>query len=385
MIRDMDFYDIAQEVISIRRQLHRFPELSLNEYKTSEFICNFLEKLGISCRRAANTGVIAVITKGEKLPTIAIRAEIDALPIQEENTFEYSSKNNGVMHACGHDGIIAVALGLAKYFCINKNKLKSNLKFIFEPGEEVGKGAKALISDGALESPKVDKIFIFHFTNSAPSGMEIQESVSTAEICSLKINIKGKSSHWGEQHKGIDAIYAGSEVICAIHKINETYKSLMPKVLGIGMAHGGVKNNIIAESFELGGTLRTFCEEDRNGIIELTREKLKDIEKQTGALIGFNIVPRIPPIVNDSELVKIGTKVGREVFGKNMVVSSNPFLAGDNAAFYFKEAKGLRVVFFAEKEGEVNYPLHNARFDFNEDILPMALKTLIKLVIETQN
>ncbi|WP_234124420.1 M20 metallopeptidase family protein [Clostridium hydrogenum] len=374
---------IVPEIIDIRRQLHSFPELSLKEFKTTEFICDFLNKLGIEYKRPIDTGVVAEIIIDEKLPTIALRAEMDALPIQEENSFEYASKNNGVMHACGHDAIVAIALGVASVLNKNKEKLKSNVKFIFEPAEEIGKGAKALIEAGALENPKVNKILIFHLTNSEPLGMEIQRGVSTAEISSVVINIKGKSAHWAERNNGIDAIYASAKVISKIHEVNDSYKGKMPMVVGIGTINGGVKGNIIADSVQLKGSLRTFLEEDKKEIINNLKKEFSNIEGELGASIEFNVIPRIPPIYNDKKLVELGLDVGRKLFGdKNAVASSTPFLAGDNAAFYFEKVPGLRVVFFARREGKINYPLHNSRFNFNEKIIPLAMEAVSKIILE---
>jgi len=374
---------ITPEIINIRRQLHSFPELSLKEFKTTQFICNFLDKLEIKHKRLIDTGVVAEIIVNKSFPTIALRAEIDALPIQEENSFEYASKNNGVMHACGHDAIVAITLGIASILNSNKDQLKTNVKFIFEPAEEIGKGAKSLIDAGVLKNPSVDKILIFHLANSQPLGMEIQKSVSTAELSSLLINIKGKSAHWAEKDKGIDAIYASAKVVSEIHKINDTYKSKMPIVAGIGTINGGVKNNIIADNVKLNGTLRTFLDEDKKEIIKSLNKSFITIENELGVSIEFNVTSRIPPIYNNKELVNLGLIVGEKIFGKKSTfISCNPFLAGDNAAFYFQKVPGLRVVFFAKNEGEINYPLHNSRFNFNEEIIPLAMKTMGGIILE---
>jgi amidohydrolase len=373
--------EITPEIIKIRRQLHMFPELSLKEFETCKLICDLLHKIGIPYKIAENTGVVAEIINNENYPTFAIRAEMDALPIQDEKSCEYASKNENIMHACGHDGIVAITLGLAYIFYQTKKDLKCNIKFIFEPAEEIGKGAKAMIKAGALSNPKVDRMLIFHLANSLPIGMEIQESVSTCEISSLNIKIKGKSSHWGELNKGIDAIKVSGKVICDVNEINDTYNSKMPFVIGIGTIRGGVKTNVVAESVEMKGTLRTFNEEDRNNICNFLKKIQEEVQEESGALIDIKTAPKIPSVYNDSKLVAIGRNVGKGIFGKkNVTMSSKPYLAGDNAGFYFKKVKGVRVVFFAEIEGEKNYPLHNSRFDFNEKIIPLAMQTLYEII-----
>lgn len=235
-----------------------YPELSGEEYKTSGYIKDTLNSFGIRSDIIGNTGVIGTILADKSFPTIAVRAEIDALPIAEQTGADYQSRNPGVMHACGHDGIAATALGLAKLLNSHKKILKRNVRFLFEPAEEIGQGAKALIKAKALENPKVDKIIVFHYTNSQPIGMEIQRSISTAMIGKILIIIKGKSSHWGERKNGIDAIFISAKVISAIDNINDSYTSKLPFVIGIGMIHGGVRNNIMADSVEMEGTLRAF-------------------------------------------------------------------------------------------------------------------------------
>ena len=237
--------DLVKEVIKIRRYLHKYPEISEKEYNTCKYIRNYLNNIGIKNNVVGETGAVGTLIKDKDLPTVAIRAEIDALPINEENTFEYKSKNNGVMHACGHDGITAVVLGLAKLLSENKDKLNCNVKFIFEPAEEVGKGAKKLIEEKVLEDPKVDNMIIFHFANSDTIGMEIQKDISTATIGRVSINILGKSSHWGDAKEGIDAISISGKVLNIIDKMNNSLKDKGPFILGIGMINGGVKNNII--------------------------------------------------------------------------------------------------------------------------------------------
>ncbi|WP_242861013.1 M20 metallopeptidase family protein [Clostridium scatologenes] len=373
---------ITPEIIKIRRQLHMYPELSLQEFGTCKLICSFLHKIGMSYKIVANTGVVAEIINDGNYPTFAIRAEMDALPIQEETSCEYASKNENIMHACGHDAIVAIALGLSYVFYETKEKLKCNIKFIFEPGEEIGKGAKAMIKGGVLLKPKVDRILIFHLANSLPLGMEIRNNVSTCEISSLNIKITGKSSHWCEVNKGIDAIKAAGKVICAVSEINDTYNSKMPFVVGIGTIRGGVKTNVIAENVEMKGTLRTFDERDRVNVCKKLSKMQQKLQKESGSLIEVKTMPKIPSIYNDDELVTIGRRVGKSIFGKqNVTTSIKPYLAGDNAGFYFKKVKGARIVFFAEIKDEKNYPLHNSKFNFDEKIIPLAIQTIYKIII----
>lgn len=373
--------ELVKEVIKIRRYLHKYPEISEKEYNTCKYIRNYLNNIGINNKVIGKTGAVGTLIKDKDLPTVAIRAEIDALPINEENTFEYKSKNNGVMHACGHDGITAVVLGLAKLLSENKDKLNCNVKFIFEPAEEVGKGAKKLIEEKVLEDPKVDNMIIFHFANSDTIGMEIQKDISTATIGRVSINILGKSSHWGDAKEGIDAISISGKVLNIIDKMNNSLKDKGPFILGIGMINGGVKNNIMADSVRLEGTLRAVGDDKFNYLLNYLKEKMKILSEESGAKIEVNLESKLPSVVNDYNLVQIGRKIGEDIFKERFVLGEKVYLAGDNAAYYFQKTPGIRMVFFAKKENEINYPLHNSKFDFNEDIFYYALSTIYQMIL----
>lgn len=380
-IDELTYKSLIEEVINIRRHLHKYPEISEKEYKTCEYIRNYLNNIGINNKVVGDTGVVGSIINDYKYPTIALRAEMDALPIYEENSCEYKSKNIGVMHACGHDGIVATVLGLAKLLQNNKESLKCNIKLIFEPAEEVGKGARKLINEKVLENPRVDKMIIFHFANSQSIGMEIQKNVSTAIIGRIAIDILGKSSHWGDADKGINAISASGKVINTIDEINDEFKDKISFVLGMGIINGGIKNNIMADKVSLEGTLRAFNEDDFLFLLNNLKKRMNELEKQTGAKIKVNLKSMLPNVINDPYLVEVGSKIGKEIFNDKYVLGTNPYLAGDNAAYYFQLVPGVRIVFFAEKENEINYPLHNSRFDFSEDIFYHAIKTLFKIIV----
>ena len=372
---------LIREVIKVRRYLHQYPEISEKEYNTSEFISKYLDDIGIENKIIGDTGVVATLINDLNYSTIALRAEIDALPIDEKNTFEYKSKSKGVMHACGHDGIVATVLGLACLIKENKEKLNCNIKFIFEPAEETGKGAKKLIKEKVLENPKVDKMIIFHFANSQPIGMEIQKDVSTATIGRVSIDILGKSSHWGDSDKGINAISVSGKIINIIDEMNKDLSDKFPFILGIGMINGGVKNNIMAEKVRLEGTLRAIDDNTFKYLINYLEEKMRILSEDTGAKIKVNLESHLPSVINNKHLVELGSAIGEEIFKDKFILGEKPYLAGDNAAYFFQQIPGVRIVFFAEKENEINYPLHNSKFDFNEDIFSYSLRTIYNIIL----
>lgn len=378
-VDSQEIKDVVFEVIKIRRHIHMYPELSEQEYETSKFIKKCLEEIGLEAEIVGDTGVVSMLMNDPSFPTVALRAEMDALPIEEETSLNFKSKNKGVMHACSHDGIVATALGVAKLLYKNKDNLKCNVKFIFEPAEEVGKGAKKLIEQKVLENPKVDKMVIFHYANSEPIGMEIQKNVSTATLGRVGIEITGKSAHWGEAEKGINAISVSAKVVNAIDDINEELKDKMQFILGMGIINGGIKNNIMAESVKLEGTLRAFSDENFTYLLTYLQDKMKIIEKETNATIDVDLISHLPGLINNPKLVKMGSKVGKKIFGDRFVLGEKPFLAGDNAAYYFRLIPGVRIVFFAENDSE-NWPIHNSKFDFNEEIFPYSICTLYNLI-----
>lgn len=358
-----------QELIRLRRWFHQYPELSMQEYETSRFISSYLSQAGIRHRIVGETGVIADLMVDETLPTVAIRAEIDALPVQEQTELAYASAYPCRMHACGHDAITAVALYLARTLAGRRSELRCNVRFLFEPAEETGTGARYMIANGALDNPKPDGILVFHFGNQQPRAMEIQKSISTAKIGGLCIQIKGKASHWSQRADGIDAMYAAARIVVAIHQINESFLTEKPFVLGFGRLQAGKSGNILADEAELSGSLRTFSDEDFENVLQELRNRIRQIEQETHAEVTLQITKMTPPIINAPAFVERGIKIGTELFAERFYLGEKPFLVGDNAAYYMEQIPGMRVVFLAGKEGQAAYPVHNPRFDIDETVL----------------
>ena len=370
-----------QELIQLRRWLHQHPELSMQEFETSRFISEYLNSAGITNRIVGKTGVIADLRVDEALPTIAIRSEIDALPVSEQTGLVCASIYPGKMHACGHDAITAVALYLARRLASRCSELKCNVRFVFEPAEETGSGAQYMIANGALENPKPDGILVFHFGNQQARSMEIQRSISTAKIGRLRIRIQGKASHWSQRTDGIDAMYAAARLVVAIQDINASFATQRPFVLGFGLLHAGKSGNILAEEAELCGSLRTFTDPDFESVLQELNGRIRQIEQETGAVVSLELTKVTPPIVNAPALVERGKAIGAALFGESFFLGDKPFLVGDNAAYYMEQVPGMRIVFLAEKEGEAAYPVHNPKFDIDEGILLDALKFLESFIL----
>lgn len=368
--------DIEKRLLETRRWLHQHPETAMQEYETTAYIAERLKAAGIPYRLPGKTGVIADLTVDERLPVIALRAEMDALPLQEETGLSFSSVYPGKMHACGHDANTAILLCLAEVLQERKEELSCNVRFLFEPAEETGEGAKYMIAHGALENPVPAAVLIFHFGNQDPCAMEIQKSITTAAIGGLRITATGKVSHFSQYHDGVDALYGAARLVTEVRAINETFPARYPFILGLGCMEAGPGRNSVCGHARLEGSLRTFSNEDFDGVLKELQTRMQAIRQETGVVFQTEITRRIPPMINDPLLVEKGSRIGREIFGGSFSLGEHPFLVGDNAAYYMEKVPGMRVVFLAGKKDRENYPVHNPCFDIDEAVMIKALRFL---------
>ena len=260
----MNIEKYTEELITLRHYFHQYPELALQEVETSAYIRKYLEKLGYEIVPIEPTGLIAELPSlrnREKL--VVLRAEMDALPIQEQTNLPYASVNQGCMHACGHDMILAAALILAKIVAEEQRMQESfpvRLRFLFEPAEEIGEGAKRMLQAGALENPKADAFLMFHYAADMTFGMAVHQGQASSMINSMQIHVHGKSSHWCEADKGIDAIYAAAQVISAIHDLNESFGKQHPDagkyIVGTGTIHAQFMKKL---TWHLSTSWREIC------------------------------------------------------------------------------------------------------------------------------
>lgn len=385
------FEKYKEELIQLRRHFHRHPELGLQEFETSAFIRDYLVKLGYRLQSVEPTGIIAEHPSQDSeafvsRKKVVLRAEMDALPIQEQTGLPYASENKGIMHACSHDGIVATALVLARILVEEGEAFPVKLRFLFEPAEEIGEGARRMLQAGALQNPKADAFLMFHYAADMTLGMAVHQGQASSMINSMQIHVHGKSSHWCEAEKGIDAIYAAARVVNAIHDLNENFKKQHPDagkyIIGTGTIHGGEYTNIIADHVVLNGNIRAVHEETYAALEKELENCLREIEKQTGAQIRMEF-PKSPvyAFANDDELVEIAKAAGSEVFGNQFVLEGEDelFLSGDNAYRYFLQTKGLFCVFLGGIPGKV-YPLHHSKFQIDEGILPYSLEALYEIL-----
>lgn len=384
-MKKTEFSQYEEEVIRLRRHFHQYPELALQEFQTSAFIQKYLEELGYQVRHVPPTGLIAehpCMKNREKM--VVLRAEMDALPVQECTGLDYASRNKGCMHACGHDGILAVALILAKILSGQKD-FPVAVRFLFEPAEEIGEGTVRMLDGGALDKDKgrkADGFLMFHYACDQPLGMAVHKGQASAMIGKVEILIKGKSSHWCQAEKGIDSIYAAGLVVQKVHEISRDYVGKGPHVAGIGTIHGGEYPNIISDQVKLVGNIRACYREDFEQLKKALEQAFHKVEEVTGAQVCLSF-PKDPvlPFANDPTLTAIAADTGRTIFGSHFLLEGEDelFLTGDNAYRYYQQTKGLFCVFLAAVPGE-EHPFHHPKFQIDERILLPSVQTLYEII-----
>ena len=384
-MKKTEFSQYEEEVIRLRRHFHQYPELALQEFQTSAFIQKYLEELGYQVRHVPPTGLIAehpCMKNREKM--VVLRAEMDALPVQECTGLDYASRNEVCMHACGHDGILAVALTLAKILSGQKD-FPVAVRFLFEPAEEIGEGTVRMLDGGALDKDKgrkADGFLMFHYACDQPLGMAVHKGQASAMIGKMEILIKGKSSHWCQAEKGIDSIYAAGLVVQKVHEISRDYVGKGPHVAGIGTIHGGEYPNIISDQVKLVGNIRACYREDFEQLKKALEQAFHTVEEVTGAQVCLSF-PKDPvlPFANDPTLTAIAADTGRTIFGSHFLLEGEDelFLTGDNAYRYYQQTKGLFCVFLAAVPGE-EHPFHHPKFQIDERILLPSVQTLYEII-----
>lgn len=366
--------DIKDELITIYRQLHMNPELSFEEYRTSEFIAGYLEKLGLEVRTGiGKTGVVATLKGMKPGNTIALRADIDALPIQEENSSEYKSKAEGKMHACGHDAHMAILLGAAKLLTENRDKLKGIVKFIFQPAEEIVSGAELMIKEGVLENPRVDEALALHVFPDTRSGhVKIKSGPAMASVDDFEITITGCGGHGSNPQGAVDPIMIGAQIINTLYTVlGRKTRFQDPAVVSVCKFHAGTKSNIIPDKAYMEGTIRCFSEEAKAFVCGQIESVVGGICGINGANFDIKLIKGVPVLINNHELVNKFIKVSEDILQEDQLeVINKPYMVSEDFSLFAQKIPS--VMFFLgirNDEKECIYPLHNPKFTMDEDAL----------------
>ena len=371
-----------REIVEIRRELHRFPEMGNSEFRTTEIIMNCLDKWGVKYERLLETGVVATVEGAKGGKTVALRADIDALPIEEKTELPFSSQNEGIMHACGHDIHTAVLLGTAKILSKNKDKFCGKVKLIFEPDEELLGGAERLIEKGAMKD--VSAVFGLHVRPELPKGhVQVKYGKSYAAADVFEIDVIGKSVHGAEPQKGIDALLIASHIVTALQTV--VSRNLAPtesSVLSVCTFNAGTVCNQIAGKATFGGIMRSLGKETREKLKSLLTSTAIGIAESMGAKCEVRIRESYPGITNDNGMTAFLKECAEDILGKeNVSVSETPLMTSEDFGFYLDEAPGS----FYHVGCECEYPLHSDRFNPDESAILTGMLVNLKAVNEFLN
>lgn len=361
-------------LIDIRREFHRHPELGMAEHWTSGKISALLEEMGIPQRTGvANTGIVGIIKGGQTGKTVALRADMDALPISEDTGLPYSSLNDGQMHACGHDAHLAILLGAARILNSLKTELTGNLKLFFQPAEETVGGAKPMIEAGCMEDPHVDNVLGLHVTPYAAAG-EIM--IRPGKICAasdgLIISIQGRSAHAAYPEEGTDAIAIAAQVVTALQTIiSRNLSPLDSGVITLGMIHGGHQENIIADRVRLSGTIRTLDPDTRRKVKERIQTLVSGIVAGLGGESIVEFEEGYPPVINDEHLIEMIETNATALLGKEKVLfKERPSMGVEDFAYFCQAApSAFYYLGCGNPERGITAPGHSSKFQINEACL----------------
>lgn len=369
---------IKDEIVAWRRDFHMYPELKYEEERTSRIVEEHLRDWGYSIKRVG-TGVIADIGEGGK--TVALRADMDALPVQEENDVPYKSKILGKMHACGHDAHTAMLLGAAKIIAEHRDELNGRVRLIFQPAEEGGNGALKMIERGALEG--VDAIFGFHVWMDLPSGLiGIREGPFLAGAGIFNGKIIGKGGHGASPHESIDPVPITAEAVLAFQTIvSRNLDPIENGVVSVTSIHGGTAFNVIPEEVEFKGTIRFFKREVGEMIQRRMNEILEGVTRAHGARYELSVEELTPPTVNDKEMAEFARKVAEKYGLKYGEVP--PTMGAEDFSFYLQKVPGAFLALgIRNEEKGIVYPHHHPKFDVDEDVLHLGTAMEVALAFE---
>ncbi|MGB8690419.1 MAG: M20 family metallopeptidase [Microcoleus sp.] len=381
----LEIRNLQPQLVEWRRRLHQKPELSFEENLTAEFVSQKLQEWGIEHQTGiAKTGIVATIDSCKPGPVLAIRADMDALPIQEENEVCYRSQHNGIMHACGHDGHIAIALGTACYLAKHKHSFSGTVKIIFQPAEEGPGGAKPMIEAGVLRNPDVDAIVGLHLWNNLPLGtVGVRSGALMAAVEIFDCTILGKGGHGGMPHQTVDAIVVAAQIVNALQAIvARNIDPIDSAVVTVGTFHAGQTHNVIADTAQIGGTVRYFNPAYQGYFDKRIEQVIAGICHSHGANYQLDYYSLYPPVINDANIAELVRSVAESVVETPAgIVPECQTMGGEDMSFFLQEVPGC--YFFlgaANQEKNLAFPHHHPRFDFDETALGMGVEMFVRCV-----
>lgn len=374
---------LAPEIIANRREFHAHPELGFMEVRTADRLIELLASYGLKAERMVKTGVVVTIPGGKPGKTLLVRADMDALPIQELGTAAYCSSNKGVMHACGHDAHMAMLLATSKIMASRMAELPGNLKLMFQPAEEGPGGALPMIEAGILENPHVDGAFALHVWSSLDVGkVGYRSGPVMANTDQFDLVIEGRGGHGAMPHLSVDSIAVAGQVICALQTIvSRNVSPLDSAVVTLGKIRGGDRHNIIAQTVSISGTVRSFSPDLRELLQERIENVVAGITRAMGATYKLDYHRTYPATVNDPKMTELVRLAAEKVMGSENVVEVEPSMGGEDMAYVLERVPGSYFfVGIANAEKGLTNPHHHPNFDIDEDGMMVGMQVLVQAI-----
>ena len=371
-------------IIQTRRDLHRIPETAFTEEKTARYLSDKLKSFDMEVETGiADHGIVALMKTGRPGPTILFRADMDALPLTEATGLPFASTHEGVMHACGHDAHMAMVLGTAAVLNKIPERLRGNIKFLFQPAEEGPGGAKPMIEAGVMQNPQVDCAFGCHVWTEIPEGtVGVVSGPFMAAMDRFDIKIIGKGGHGAMPHVCVDALEVGTQVVNALQRmVSRQSDPLEPAVVTVGTFNAGTAFNIIPGEATLSGTTRTFSDAVWERWEDNMRKIVGNVCASMGAEFEMQYTQGYPVTVNDADMADLVRKCAADVVGLDNILTPQKTMGGEDFAFFLREAPGAYFALGTGHEGSVS--VHNPAFDFNEHILLTGVETFCRIALET--
>ncbi|MCP5144219.1 MAG: amidohydrolase [Gammaproteobacteria bacterium] len=397
-VLDATIGTITPVVIDLRHRIHQFPELSNREFKTSALVAEHLRSLGLEVRTGvAHTGVVGIFKGDRPGPVIALRADMDALPVVEESTLPfrslerstYNGQDVGVMHACGHDIHTAVLLGVASTLAAQRNSLAGTVVFVFQPAEEGAPegeegGAALMLKQGVFGDLKPTAMFALHTTTDFPAGkIGYVAGAAAASADTFNVTINGTSSHAAFPELSVDPVVIGAQAVLGLQTIvARNLSAFEPVVVSTATFHAGVRGNIIPATATFGGTVRVFSPDARDLVERRMREIINGIAQAGGATADIDYRRGTPPLVNDAQLMEESVPVLKQALGSDNVVLTKPVMAAEDFSYFANEIPSVFLFLGVVKPGTTSGPNHSPTFQADDASIPVGIKAITSLVLD---
>ena len=377
--------EVAAEVVATRRDLHEHPELGFEEERTSAMVADRLRALGFDVHTGiGKTGVVGVLRGAKPGKTIMLRADMDALPIDEENDVPYHSLAPGRMHACGHDGHVAMLLGAARIVMGRCDEVAGTVCFLFQPAEEGKGGAKAMVADGVLERFGIERAYGLHLASTHPAGqVGFREGAFYASSDSIEITVEGKGGHGASPHQTVDPVYVASQFVVAVQQIvSRNIDPIEPAVVTIGAINGGTTHNVIPSRVKLLGTVRAFDAGVRAKMADRIERVLRGICESSGATYAFEYIWRYPVTSNDVEQTRYARALAERVVDPQRVADVPKLMGAEDFSFFAERVPACFFTVGSNGGPDSAFPHHHARFDIDESVLETGVRMMTALALD---